>query len=101
MNLRMTEMVAPLEAVQKARQLLEEKKVMGMWTEKLDDGYSNLRILSSADQTETISDMLSEKFSSIEGFRIMLSPVERSEERRVGKEGRGKRVREVLKQEKE
>lgn len=76
MDLRMIEMMAPPETTREARQLLEEKRIMGMWTDHLDDGCSILRILSNADQTEVISDMLSDKFSSIEGFRILLFSVE-------------------------
>lgn len=72
----MIEMMAPPDTTREARQLLEEKKIMGMWTDNLDDGCAILRILSSADQTEAISDMLSDEFSSIEGFRILLFSVE-------------------------
>lgn len=72
----MIEMMAPPETTREARQLLEEKKIMGMWTDHLDDGGAILRILSNADQTEVISDLLSDQFSSIEGFRILLFSVE-------------------------
>lgn len=72
----MIEMIAPPDTAREARQLLEEKKIMGMWTDHLDDGCAILRILSNADQTEVISDMLSDQFSSIEGFRILLFSVE-------------------------
>lgn len=76
MDLRMVEMLAPPESAREARQLLEEKKVMGLWIDKLDDGLAKLRVLSSADQTEVISDLLSDKFSSVDGFRILLFSVE-------------------------
>lgn len=69
-------MMAPPETAREARQLLEEKKIVGMWTDNLDNGDAILRVLSNADKTEAISDMLSEKFSSIDGFRIMLFAVE-------------------------
>ena len=69
-------MMAPPETAREAHQLLEEKEIVGMWTNKLNDGDAILRILSNADKTEAISDMLSEKFSSIEGFRILLFSVE-------------------------
>lgn len=76
MNYRMMEMVAPSETISEARKLVQEKEVMGTWLDEQGDGLSLLRILIDAERTEAISDALSQKYSGIEEFRIMLFSVE-------------------------
>lgn len=76
MDYRMMELVAPTESAMEARELVREGDVTGAWLESQEDGLSVLRILMNADRTEAISDMLTDKFSKVEGFRIMLFAVE-------------------------
>lgn len=72
----MLELTAPPETVKEARKIVEEEEVLGVWTDNLDGGGSILRVLINTDRTEMLSDKLTEKFSSAEGFRIMLFSVE-------------------------
>ena len=76
MNLRMMELIAPPETASKARKIVEDKNILGIWNDNLEDGCAVLRVLLDVEQTETISDTLSEKFGNVEGFRIMLFSVE-------------------------
>lgn len=76
MNYRMLELTAPPETTQKAREIVEEQEVLGVWSDTLDDGCAILRVLINADRTESISDTLSDKFGRVDGFRIMLFSVE-------------------------
>ncbi len=73
----MLELMAPPETTQEARKVVEEEgSVIGMWSDQMDDGRSVLRVLVNTDRTESLSDVLADKFSSVEGFRIMLFSVE-------------------------
>jgi len=76
MDYRMLELMAPPETAQKARELVEEEDILGIWSDNLDDGSAILRILIDADRTESLSDTFTEKFKNVEGFRIMLFSVE-------------------------
>lgn len=72
----MLELTAPPETTKEARKIVEEKNILGVWTNNLDEGYSILRILVDTDQIENLSDELTQKFSDADGFRIMLFSVE-------------------------
>lgn len=76
MNLRMMELIAPPETAQKAREIVEDQNIIGLWTDDLEDGCAVLRVLLDVEQTEAVSDTLSEKFGDVDGFRIMLFSVE-------------------------
>jgi uncharacterized hydrophobic protein (TIGR00341 family) len=67
--------------VEEADQLHEELSdgehdLHGIWTEPLDSGCKLVRVLVSAGGTEAILDDLEERFEQVEGFRIVLLPVE-------------------------
>ena len=72
----MLELMAPPETAKEAREIAEEEQVLGVWTDTLDDGSSILRILVDTNRTEALSDTLTEKFSHVDGFRIMLFEVQ-------------------------
>ena len=76
MDYRILELVIPSDEVEAGRELVNKKDVLGIWSEKMEDGYSRLRILMDAERTEAISDALSDKFSDMDGFNIMLFSVE-------------------------
>lgn len=72
----MLELVAPTQTAQEARDMLKDENIIGMWVDNWEDDRTVLRALLSVEQTETVSDKLSEKFGGAEGFRIMLYAVE-------------------------
>ncbi|MGK7391737.1 MAG: hypothetical protein ACNS60_15400, partial [Candidatus Cyclobacteriaceae bacterium M2_1C_046] len=66
----------PKDKVDEACEVIKEQEPMGVWTDDQTDGNSMVRVLIDANRTENLSDKLSEKFSSTDGFRIMLFTVE-------------------------
>lgn len=76
MDYRMLELMVPPESVNEARAIVEEQEVLGIWSNNLDEGCSILRILVDVNRTESLSDTLADKFSNVEGFRLMLFSVE-------------------------
>lgn len=77
MNYRLLELTAPKESTKEARDLIEqEEHVIGVWSNELNNGASILRVLVDANRIEKLSDQLTEKFSNVDGFRIMLFEVE-------------------------
>ncbi|MDR8391778.1 TIGR00341 family protein [Aliifodinibius sp. S!AR15-10] len=76
MDYRMLELMAPPETIMEAREIVKQEEPLGVWTDNLDDSCSILRVLVNTDRTESLSDQLTEKFSNVDGFRIMLFSVE-------------------------
>ena len=76
MNYRMLELISPPDTVDKARTLVEDEEVLGVWKDELDDGCAILRVLVDTNRIESLSDTLAEKFSHVDGFRIMLFEVQ-------------------------
>ncbi|MFH5831811.1 TIGR00341 family protein [Halalkalibaculum sp. DA384] len=76
MDYRMLELMAPPDTIREARKIVEQEQVLGVWTDTLDDSCSILRVLINTNRTEALSDRLTQKFSSADGFRIMLFSVE-------------------------
>jgi uncharacterized hydrophobic protein (TIGR00341 family) len=72
----MMELIAPPETAQEARAIVEDQNIIGIWSDDLEDGCAVLRVLLDVEQTEAVSDTLSEKFGNVEGFRIILFSVE-------------------------
>ncbi len=78
MALRMIEMVLPEEKSHRAQELLKEHSALDMWEQRLSGSQVLVRILLSAEKTEAVLDVLEKNFSMIDGFRIILLPVEAS-----------------------
>lgn len=76
MDYRLLELMIPKDKVDEACEVIKEQEPMGVWTDDQTDGNSMVRVLIDANRTENLSDKLSEKFSSTDGFRIMLFTVE-------------------------
>lgn len=108
MDYRMLELMVPPESVNEARAIVEEQEVLGIWSNNLDEGCSILRILVDVNRTESLSDTLADKFSNVEGFRLMLFSVEATvpqpqieeqEEKKEGKESGGNYVGRISREE--
>jgi len=56
--------------------LLEEHTILGLWKDQLTSEHTLIRILVTVEETETILDLLEKRFSTVEGFRVVLLPVE-------------------------
>lgn len=78
MALRLVEIVLPEERTKQVQESLKEHAVLGLWYERLSEGQGLVRVLLSTEDTEAVLDLLEKQFSMVEGFRIMLLPVEAS-----------------------
>jgi uncharacterized hydrophobic protein (TIGR00341 family) len=82
MALRLIEMVLSEGFVAEARQLLQEQKVIDVWYDQLSESQTLIKILVSAEESESLIDLLDKHYSSVEGFRLILLPVSASLPRR-------------------
>ena len=57
-------------------ELFAEETILNIWEQKLAEGKVLLKILLSAEQTESLLDRWAKQFSDSEDFRIVLLPVE-------------------------
>lgn len=76
MNYRMLEMIAPRETVEEALEISKEHSPLEVWTEKLEGGRASARFLVKAEKIESLSDAFANRFSEVEGFRLLLYSVE-------------------------
>jgi uncharacterized hydrophobic protein (TIGR00341 family) len=100
MSLRLVELFLPGASARAVRSLLEEKQVLGMWQEKMEEDRILVRILLRAEDTEAVLDGFDKKFSTVEGFRVLLLPVEATMPRPPEPEESKEKGKEVLEEEK-
>jgi uncharacterized hydrophobic protein (TIGR00341 family) len=74
--LRLIELFVPAARGEEVREMLEEHKVTGIWTEPLPEERVMVRVLLQAQETEAVLDLFAEKFSSVEGFSAIMLAVE-------------------------
>lgn len=91
MEQRLLEIVIPTSRAHRVRDIAEENGYLDMWEEECVDDRTLFRILTKGDQTELLLDDLESHLSWIDGFRIVILPVEaslpRPEEEEEEKEG--------------
>ncbi|MDY6838454.1 MAG: TIGR00341 family protein [Thermodesulfobacteriota bacterium] len=84
MALRLIEIVLPEDTAKEVQDVLEESQVNQVWLEKNSDKQILIQLLVPAQKSEAVLDVLEKRFSTREGFTIVLLPVEaalpRSEE---------------------
>jgi hypothetical protein len=76
MALRLIEMVLREKDGGEVRELLKEHKVLEHRQVGLPDGEVLMRILLDAEQSEAVLDLLEKRYTSGEGNRIIILPVE-------------------------
>ena len=76
MDFRLLELILPHEKAEGARGVVQEHEPLGVWIDDQNDELSVVRVLIDTNRTENLSDKLSEKYSGVEGFRIILYSVE-------------------------
>jgi uncharacterized hydrophobic protein (TIGR00341 family) len=78
MALRLIEIVLPYENSESVQGLLKEQQFLSVWYEKLSEEQTLVKILLLAEKTQEVLDILEKNFSMINGFRIIILPVEAS-----------------------
>jgi uncharacterized hydrophobic protein (TIGR00341 family) len=71
-------MILPAEKKGNVEELLKDYPVKDVWYDRLSDQQMLVRILLRADDTEAVLDALQQNLKHVDGFRIMLLPVEAS-----------------------
>ncbi len=78
MSLRLIEMVLPVEYRTNLEESLKEHKTLDVWKETIEEGRIRFQILVPTEHSESVLDFLEKRFSHVDGFRIILLPVEAS-----------------------
>jgi uncharacterized hydrophobic protein (TIGR00341 family) len=99
MALRLIEIYLPANEKDRAEQILKDHQVLGTWHAGLMEDQILIRLLLPTEQTGEILDLMEKHFTTVEGFRILLLPVEASIPRPQLKEEEAK-VQEVQAEEK-
>ena len=77
MALRLIELYLPTkENIDWLKEKLSEYPIHGLWSERVSGHQNHIQILISSENSGTILDLLENTFSNVEGFRIILLPVE-------------------------
>jgi len=76
MALRLIEVFAPTEYIDSVKSFLGERSKLEVWTDHLSEDRSLVRVLLPAEETEGVIDVLEKRFSNVDGFRLILLPVE-------------------------
>ena len=74
MALRFMQIFVPQDA--ELGELLEGHEVLGTWRDAIDHERLVLHLLVPAEETEPITDRFEQAFSGLQGFRVVLFPVE-------------------------
>jgi len=76
MPLRLLEVSLPESDAKNVRELIAEDSIYGFWREKQGENQSLVKMLLSVEQTERVLDLLEQKYAGLEGFRVVVLPVE-------------------------
>jgi len=76
MSLRLIELMLPASEPPRAEELLGAQEVVDARTLALSDRVGLVRVLLRSEKTEAVTDALSRAFQHVEGFRLLLYPIE-------------------------
>ena len=78
MELRQLDIYLPKKHASIAEEMLAEQQTLGVWRSDMTDRQVLFRTLITSDLTEGMLDLLEKHFSEIEGYRVILLPVQAS-----------------------
>jgi uncharacterized hydrophobic protein (TIGR00341 family) len=78
MALRLVEVFLPAEEKSRLDEILKDQQTLGSWQEESSEGKMLVKILLPTERTGEVLDRLEKHFTTVEGFRIILLPVEAS-----------------------
>ncbi len=84
MSLRLIQAVLPNDCAAALTELMDTSAVLDRWDDSLSEERMLVCLLVKAAQTECMLDDLQERFSTVDGFRLLLLPVEATLPRRSG-----------------
>jgi len=76
MALRFMQIFLPTDTDGVLEKVLEEREVLGVWRDANSESRTVLHLLVPAEETEPIMDRFAEHFNGVEGFHVVLFPVE-------------------------
>lgn len=76
MPLRLMEVTIPENNNQELRKVIENESTIEYWQEESIESGLRVKMILSVEQTEKVLDLLEQKYSNIQGFRVVLLPVE-------------------------
>ncbi len=76
MALRLIEVFLLQEQERRLQEVIGERSGLHIWQQRLSETEVLVRILLSAGESEAVLDVLEKHFSTVDGFRIILLPVE-------------------------
>jgi uncharacterized hydrophobic protein (TIGR00341 family) len=78
MALRLIEVFLPAGEKNRVQKMLKDQKILGNWQEGLSQDQILVKLLLPAEESGAVLDLMEKHFSTVEGFRIILLPVEAS-----------------------
>jgi len=75
---RLVKVLLPAERAGELVEELERSDISGFWQEERDDGQSVVSVLCGSEQVEELIAGLNSRFSAVQGFRLIVLPVEAS-----------------------
>ncbi len=78
MALRLIEAYIPQVSWETVQETLADKPLLSAWHEESDKGYLHLRILTTYEESSPVLDLLEKRFSHVQGFQMIVLPVEAS-----------------------
>jgi len=78
MALRLIEIVLPEQYMESIQNVLEDHPSSDFWYDRISKGKILVRVLLPSEETEEMVDLLNKRFSTADGFRIILIPIEAS-----------------------
>lgn len=76
MPLRLLEVFIPGSGEHKLTDLIDDEKVLSFWQDRSSESGSLLKMVLSVEQAEKVLDLLEQKYGGMEGFRVVLLPIE-------------------------
>jgi hypothetical protein len=78
MALRLIEVYLPAKEKNRLHELLKDHQILGSWQEGSSEGRVLAKLLLPTEKSGEVLDLLEKHFTTVEGFRIILLPVEAS-----------------------
>jgi uncharacterized hydrophobic protein (TIGR00341 family) len=78
MSQRLTKVIVPSEKKEAALDLLKTEEEIYQWQEESDESFFVINVLNDSSQTEELMDSFEKSFGHVEGFKLIVFPVEAS-----------------------